>query len=322
MQTLEFTRALGKIVDGLKISQLTALMAPWITPTGNSVIDAPQKNQFAALLFDSNAAYRRLADDASTRRILESLNIGQFYEPSRLAAMLNAITSAPNAQQIYANWQHFANFYSFSELLQSLARLQNAATQLLEKEKIGEVNPSDEILELELIEYADEVGISPKRLQIFASSITNLHDHIARVLGIENDKVILRYFDSGSGLLVGIECAKAIVETLSVLLKEWWERLVYGRYESFEKKMNALSKSVAFADTVQQSVDKGTITGEVGENLKLRVFREVENLTGIGAIIPIPENATVDHRQLLTEARNTKLLSDGTSSEFEEPTQG
>jgi hypothetical protein len=319
MQALEFTRALRKIVEGLKISQLTGLMAPWITTGGNAAIDASQRNQFAALLFESNAAYRRLSEGTATRRILESLGVGNFYEPSRLVAMLNAVATAPNVQQIYSNWQSFAHFYSFSELLQSLARLESAASQLLEKDKIGAVNPSDGILELELIEYADEVGISPRRLQVFASSVTNLHEHIARVLGIDNDKVRFRYFDSGSGVRVGIECAKAIVETMSLLLRDWWDRIVYWRYESFDKKIGALSKSVAFADTVQQAVNKGTITQEVGENLKVRVFREAENLTRIGAILPISENATIDHRQLLTEVRNTKLLSDGGGSDVGEP---
>jgi hypothetical protein len=320
MQTLEFTKALKRIVEGLKIPELTALMAPWINPRTNAAPIGPnEKNQLAALLFESNAGYRRLSEETNTRRILESVGVGQFYEPSRLAAMLNAVTSAQNTQQIYNNWQNFAHFYSFSELVQSLARLERAASQLLEKEKIGNVNPSDGILELELVEYSDEVGISPRRLQVFALSVSNLHDHIARVLGIEGDKVTFKYFDSGSGLLVGIECGKAIIQALTGLLKDWWERIVYWRYENFDKKIGALSKSVAFADTVQQAVDKGTITAEVGENMKVRVFREVENLTRIGAIIPISENATIDRRQLLTEVRNTKLLTDGTSAQAEEP---
>jgi hypothetical protein len=196
--------------------------------------------------------------------------------------------------------------------------MQVAARQLLSEEKVGQLNPSEGIVELELIEYADEVGTSPKRLEMFIKSITKLHMVLALLFDLKEDRLIFKYFDSGSGMLVGIKCAVKIATGLSALLSQWWDRIVFHRYETHEKKIEAFAKTLDIVDTIHQKVEKGVITAEVGENWKIRMFREVETLTEIGAIIPLKE-ATIDQRQLLTEIRNTKLLGSGDASEESGP---
>ena len=72
----------------------------------------------------------------------------------------------------------------------------STSRELLENEKIGQVDASQGILELELIEYTDEEGIAPKRLEVFISCVTRLHADVAIILGIQTgDKFTFKYFD-------------------------------------------------------------------------------------------------------------------------------
>jgi len=131
---------------------------------------------------------------------------------------------------------------------------------------------------------------------------------IVLVHGLEGDRLTFKYFDSGSGFLVAIAAAKTIIDSMNALLSQWWDKMRFWRYDTFDKKMEAISKSLTIVETVHEAVVKGLIPAETGENLKLRILREVNKLTEIGATIPLGDEATIDQRQLLTEMRNTKLL--------------
>jgi hypothetical protein len=185
MQALEFTRALREIKEELRVADLTALLQPWIAPGSNAAVDDGTKNRFADLLFTSNSGYRKLLGRTATRRILENLQVEQFYEPSRLRSMLSNLSSVSHAHQIINNQGMFAQFYSFAELLRSFLRMETTARQLLEDEKIGPVDASHGIVELELIEYADEESTSPARLEIFVSGIEELHTNLTLLYGLQ-----------------------------------------------------------------------------------------------------------------------------------------
>jgi|SRR5579864_579888 len=314
MQALEFTRALQEIVRELKIQELLEILKDWSTMFGNAnQIPDDRKNEFAKLLLNSNAAYERLARRAETREIMEQLHVVDLYVPSRVRVMLGSLGTVANSQQIFQNAALFAQFYSFAEQLRALLRINSTSHQLLEEAKFGRLPKEDKMLELELIEYPDEVGISPKRLQIFVTSISKLHEIFAILLDIKGDTLTFKYFDSGSGFLIGIAAAAPIIIALGTLLNQYWDKIRFYRYDSFEKKVEAVSKTLEVTDTIQQKVDKGLLPAEVGKNFTIRMFQELETLVEIGAMVPL-KDATIDQRQLLTEIRNTKLLS-GTVAE-------
>jgi len=316
MQTLEFTRALKEIVEELRIAPLVKLLEEWTTPGGqNTAIASDKKQLFSALLFKSNAGYELLLRQPNTRQILEKMQVSQLYQPSRTLVMLSQLHNSPNTHNISANAEAFPAFYSLVAQLRTLQQLELTCRELLEDAKRGNLQPTEGIMEISLIEYSDEVGISPRRLRIFVSTITDLHEHLSRIHGHETDKITFKYFDSGSGFTIGVQGGKEVIEAMNTLLTQWWEKFRFWRYDTFEKKMEGVSKGLAIVETLQQAIEKGTITPEVGENLKLRIFREVETLTGIGATIPLGEKTSVDQLQLLTEMRNTKLLGSGNASE-------
>lgn len=311
MQALEFTRALKEIVRDLKVKELLDIAQPWTASGNNNTIQDQTKNLFAQLILNSNAAYEQLVKRGDIRQIFGGLNLAALYEPSRIRALLGSLGGLSNTNQLHANAPLFAQFYSFTEQLRSLTMIESTSRQLLEEAKLQSLPPDEGILELELIEYPDEVGISPRRLEVFISSITTLHMNMAILLDLKEDTLMFKYFDSGSGVLIGIAAAKGIIQAINTLLNQWWDRIRFYRYDSYDKKVEAISKTLEIVDTIQQKVDKGVITSEVGENLKVRMLREVDTLTGIGAMVPL-KDATIDQRQLLTEIRNTKLLSSGT----------
>jgi hypothetical protein len=321
MQTLEFVEALKRIVRELKVVELTSLIRPWVvTPNVNVSFDEPLKDSFVRLLFESYAGYQQLTQVADTRRILQEMDVVRFYETGRLRQMTTSVASAPQLASLVQGQQAvYAMIVAFSAQLEAFLKIQATTEKLLEKEKIGQVPANESIVELELIEYSDEEGFSPKRVQILSESVRELHTNLAILYKSESQRIIFKYFDSGSGLLLGIQCAKEIAETISRLFSQWWERIVFFRYDSFDKKVAAANKSLSFAESVEDSIVKGVITKEEGENLKHRVFQQMEKLTGIGVTVPITAAASINQQQLLTEVRNTKLLTDGSSREEKAP---
>jgi hypothetical protein len=189
--------------------------------------------------------------------------------------------------------------------------VQAASHHLLEEEKVGKLADSEGIVQIELIEYKDETGVSAPRLKVFVSTVIELHLCLAYIFGLKQDKLTFRYLDSGSKFTVAAECAKTVAETMVLLLSAFWDKFRFWNHDSFNKNVEAASKALIFAEQVQQQIDKKVITQEEGQNFKKRAFAAVEKLTGIGASIPLPDELTIDRRKLLEEKRDTKLLGSG-----------
>ena len=95
----------------------------------------------------------------------------------------------------------------------------------------------------------------------------------------------------------------------------------FWRFDTYDKRIEAVAKTLTVVEMVRQKVDTKAITVEEGENLKVRILQELEKLTSIGATIPLGDSATIDQRQLLTEMRNTKLLGSGSPTEPTPPSE-
>jgi hypothetical protein len=315
MQTLEFTRALKEIAAELRTKQIVDTIQSWLAtqfaPNSPPPLTEPVKDSFSELLISSRSAYDRLSALPTTRKILGGLEVKEFYDPGRMRQLIHSLSTAQNLGQVKA----LPEVHAYLEKFKSLQRFAATCDQLLEAEKIGTLAPNEGIVQVELITYADEDGLSPLRLEKFIPAIVELHTDLAIVLGVPNNTLTFKYFDSGSGLLMGIQCAKEIAEALNTLLTQWWDKIRFWRFDTFEKRMEAISSGLAVAETVHEAVNKGTITEEEGRNLKLRILRRVDDLVGLGATVPLGDNATVDQKQLLTEMRNTKLLVSGEPTE-------
>jgi hypothetical protein len=319
MKALDFVEGLKEIFEGLEIDQLLSLANRWLAGAtanppapnqphpGQQPLSDKDKNLFSELVFKSHAGYFSLLRSETTRKILEGLNVKEFYEPSLLRVLVANVSTFQQLQQL----RQLPELFSFFEKLKSLRAVYATSKNLLEAEKLGTIEATKGIVELELIEYADEEGVSEKRMAVFVSTVAEVHMSLAIVLGTPTDALTFKYLDSGSSFLFALQCLKPIAETLNTLLNQWWDKFRFWRFDTFEKRMAAIEEGLAVADTVRQAIEKGTITQEEGKNLKLRILRGVDNLVGIGATVPLGGDATVDERQLLTEMRNTKLLGSG-----------
>src|ERR1035441_4925981 len=314
MQSLEFTRGLQEIVKELKIRDLTALLQRWLK---ENVINMDEQNKdcFASLLFDSHAGYDRLFSVEATRKILLGLSVQELYESSRMRRLLYLVSNAPQTTNIRT-----PEMYDFFETLRSFLKMETTSTNLLETEKVGRVEPSNGILELQLIDY-DGSGIEPARLLRVISVLTRLHMNLARVLGVQDSKLRLKYFDSGSDVMMAVEGAKAVIESMGNLFLQFWDKVKFRHHDTFERDIEALSKGLEFVAKVHEAVENQAITEEEAKILKTRVFREVDQLIGLGVTLPL-RNSTVDQRQLLIEKRDTKLLGTGMQSENEDDNGG
>jgi hypothetical protein len=202
----------------------------------------------------------------------------------------------------------------FFEALKSLQQLGVTCSNLLEKEKIGEIGPTDAVFELEIVSY-DTKGIEPGRLSRIIFTLTNLYTNLAHVLGVQDTNFTFKYFDSGSGLRVGIEGVDKVIESINTLLLQWWDKIRFRDFDTFDKRLEAVSKSLTVMTTVQESVKNGVINAETGENLKRRICQGADRLIGLGAALPVKKDAEIDEEQLLIEKRDVKLLGTGQPSD-------
>jgi hypothetical protein len=310
MQTLEFTRALKEIVEKMRVNELIATLGKWLAspaqPNQNPPLTDQDKSQFSALVFDSYAGYASLLSSERTRRILEGLDVKDFYDPNRLRILVSAISGFAQMAQVRA----LAEAHAFFEKLRSLQKLEVTCLALLETEKVGKVEPEDGIVALELVDY-DGKGIEPERLKLLAATVRQLHTNLARIHGIEGDQLRFKYFDSGSPVLIGIQCAKEIAESINKAMLEWWDKIRFAPFEKFDRKMESMSKGMGVMETVKQKVESKVFDEETGKILARHVLKELNTLVGIGATVPLEADATVDQRGLLLAKRDVKLLESG-----------
>ncbi len=312
MQALQYTRALKRIVQDMKVVELLKLLDP-LLGTANVAIAEGQKQLFAQLLFGSRAAYERLAEDPTAKKIMRSLDVGSVYDPTRLSNLMVSFKSTPNSATIWTS-----EFFRFHALLGSLRNLDKSCSELLEKEKLEPAKSPEDVLELQLIDY-DGLGIEPIRLTRFVTNLIKLHANVARILGVTEDLRLI-YFDSGSALLIGVLCAKTVMDAIKTLLDEWWDKIRFRQLDTFERKMEAVSKGLTVLETVKHSVESHVINADEGRILTTRVLREVDQLIGLGASLPVSDDVEkIDHVQLLLQKRDIKLLGSGPTNEETEP---
>ena len=318
MQTLEYVRALKKIVEHMRVPELIQLLEPLMLPTSTAQVPQGQKDQFASLLFSSRAGYERLMEDSQIAKILTSLEVGSVYDSARLGRLVSIFNAIQNVSQMWGTPAHTVEVFSFYDQLKALKAIEKSCSELLGNEKLGSATPG-EFLELQLLDY-DGTGIEASRLEQFISGISQLHTDFALIFNVRSDKLRFLYFDSGSDLIVAIQCAKPILDSIKAIFGEWWEKVRFRSFDTFDRKLDAVAKSLTVIGTVHDAVTKNIIDQGTGDVLKTRILREVDDLIGIGVSLPIHSGTeTIDHRKLLVEMRDTKLLGSGGPSNSDVP---
>lgn len=311
MQTIQFTRALKRIVEELRARELLELLDPILTMGSTININEGTKNSFSALLFESRVGFYELSKDPQATRILASLKIDQLYAPPLLMRLMTTFSNTGSAGQILANAIWFAEFINFFNMLKWLVAMGRTCSDLLETEKLGESGPEEQIVEMEIIDY-DGTGIDPGRVEQFVSTLLELHTDLSLVFGVTDSRIKLMYVDSGSSFLFGVKIAKAIAQHLLVLFKEFWEKIKYRRFEEFDREVDSLSKGLTFVATLQEQVGKSVIDDETARILKQKVLNDMTTLIGLGVMLPTDEaGEIVDQKKLLAEKRGVKLLGSG-----------
>ena len=318
MQTLEFTRALSEIVTELKIREVYGLMNIWLIapftapPNPNQPHQHPvpeeQKKMFASLLFESHAGYDRLSRIDSPGKILAGMDVKELYEPVRLARMMNLVSNSAYMEQLRGS--NNPEVFDFFETLKAFIRLEKTCKTLLEKEKIGRVEPTDSILEVQLTDYEGR-GIEPERLSAAFSALSELQMNVTRLLRIADHRLMVKYLDSGTDVKIGLEGVKEAIDAVRDLFLQFWDKIRFRDQDTFEKDIEALSKGLEFLEKTKGAVDSGAITAEEAGNLKARVFKGVNDLVGLGVTLPLKGETAAEERRRLIERRNTKLLTAG-----------
>jgi hypothetical protein len=323
MQTLVFTKALTQIVADLKVRELLVILDKWLgklpyVPPGSqqqqqqmsASLNDQDKQQYSSLILDSHAGYDRLSRIETTQKILQRLEANELYDPGRLTRLFVVVSGSINLGQVRAN----PEMYDLYETFKALSRIEITSRTLLEKEKIGEVLPTEGTIALQVIDY-DGHGIEPRRLELIISILVKLHTDLARLLDEAESKLRLAYFDSGSDLVIGITAATGLITALGTLLMRFWDKYKFLKNETFSKDLESLTQGLDFLGKVSDSVEKKKITDEEAKILTTQVFRGINELYGLGASTPLSDTEAISQRQLLMEKRNVKLLGNGGTPE-------
>jgi hypothetical protein len=320
MQTLDFTRALTDIVAELKVRELFLLLQGWLitvppNPQPNfqqTPVQDNQKTSFTSLLFESHAGYDRLMRAETTRKILEGMEAKQLYEPGRLGRLMQLVSNSTQLGQLRGSQN--PEIFDFYETLGAFLKMEKTCRDLLEKEKIGEVPGTDKIVELQLADYEGK-GIEPERLSAAFTEMAELQMNIARLLRIADHRLTVKYLDSGTDVKIGLEGVGEAIDAMHNLFLQFWDKMRFRDQDTFEKDIEALSKALEFLAKTKDAVDSGAITKEEADNLKVRVFKGVNDLIGLGVTLPLKGEAAAAERKQLTERRSTKLLTTGADAQ-------
>lgn len=323
MQTLDFTRALTEIVAELKIKELHTLMQGWLLdplkPIANQaanqhLIPEDQKKTFASLLFNSHAGFDRLSRIDLTSRILNGMDARELYEPARLARIMNLVSSVQLMEQLRGSGN--AELFDFFETLKAFLRMEVTCRTLLQDEKVGKVEPSDSLLELQLTDY-DEGGVAPVRVAAVFSTLAKLQMNMARLLGAADNRLMVKYLDSGSDFKFGVEGLKEPIDAIRDLILSIWDRIKYRDQDTFERNMQAITAGLDLLEKTKQAVESKAVTQEEADILKELVLREANDLIGLGVSPPLKGPAADEERKRLISKRSTKLLTSGDASPAE-----
>jgi hypothetical protein len=300
-----------QIVEELKASELIPFIGSLVARGGNSGITDQMRDTFSTLVMASRVGFSRLNENPSTKIVMDSLKITELYAPERLGRLIRFLGAVPSTNNLQANADLFAEFYTFYAGLSWLAQIKNASVELLEAGKLASVSSENPVLELRLLDY-DNTGVAVERLRQFFASMHELHTQLTILLKIGDSHLQVIYFDSGTDVYAGFQCAKAALDIMRGLFSEFWEKFKYSSLRDFDRKIDSLSKGLSFVGAVKEQVDKGAVDEETARNLTHRVLSEMTTLVGIGASLPPEDNLqTVDQRQVLIEMRGAKLLGTG-----------
>jgi hypothetical protein len=256
----------------------------------------------------SQVGLSRLSADPNTKAVIESLKVNEIYAPERLGRLIRYLGAVPATANLVANAEIFPEFYSLYSALSWLSQVTNASEALLEAGKLAPVSPENPVLELRLLDY-DDTGIDPLRVIQFFASMNELHSQLIMLFKVGDSRLRVIYFDSGTDVYVGFQCAKAALDIMRGLFGEFWEKFKYSSFKDFDKKIESLSKGLAFVGAVKEQVDRGAVDEETARNLTFRVLSEMTTPVGVGAALP-PEDGfqKTDQRRVLMEMRGAKLL--------------
>jgi len=284
MQTLDFTNALNEIAEQLLLKDLLATIEPFLQ-RAQVPITSDQKKHFTRLLIKSNAAYQFLLKQESTRAVLDKSQLGELLEDARMSELINTLHGVPNTQHMWNNLELYREFYHVTELIKSFLRMQTTAKELLETPKIGKLPENESLIEVELMEEAEDHGVAPERVQILVSALIETHTVMAKLYGVTDDKLTFRYFDSGTNVAAGASCATAIAEAMKAFFSlalsvRFWNQ------ETFDRRILSFSNALDLAKKIDQNVADGVMTPEEGQHCKTTLFEQAQKVTRIGAAIP------------------------------------
>jgi hypothetical protein len=321
MQTLEFTSALTEIVADLKMRELDGLLKVWFVDPLNALsnqqqhhpIPPDQKKNFSSYLFESFAGYDRLSREKSTAKILQFMEAKELYEAGRLTRIINLITNTSSMEQIRSSGGNL-ELIDFFETLKAFIRAETTCRTLLRDEKIGKVDSADSLLELQVTDY-DEEGVEPGRMSAIFLILAKLQMNIARLLGAANDRLIVKYLDSGSEFKIGLEGLKEPIDALRELIHSVWDRIKYSDQDTFERNMHSITAGLDLLEKTKQRVESCAITQEEADNLRERVLRDANDLIGLGVSPPLKGPSADEERKRLIGKRSTKLLTAGSDTQ-------
>ncbi len=159
--------------------------------------------------------------------------------------------------------------------------------------------------------------MAPARVAAAFSTLAKLQMNMARLLGAADNRLMVKYLDSGSDFKFGVEGLKEPIDAIRDLIHSVWDRIKYRDQDTFERNMQAITAGLDLLEKTKQAVESKAVTQEEADILKELVLREANDLIGLGVSPPLKGPAADEERKRLISKRSTKLLTTGDAAPIE-----
>lgn len=319
MQKLDLRNSLNQLIIGLKSQEI-------VTFLNQTKIN---KNELLRLVVESKAGFDQALTDKDKARVIAEFEADKIYNTNIYSTILAHISNAPNdSRPVFFSNNQLNDLYSFQKTLISTFRLIDKL--LLSNRDIFDDSNSfnPEVAERNgnlILQIVDDDNIDLSNFDIVIQSIKRLIETVYLIYDkIDNEQFDLHpkitLIDSGSDISIGIKIPEKAVNTITDILKQFWDLVVNNKFYRQGQKIKALDNSLEILLKIKKAKDEKIIDAESAEIFKKGIIENTEKIvlknTMTKKILMEKRNST--NRNLMIEKGKLYQLGQGKKKEDNE----
>ena len=312
MQKLDLRNSLNQLIIGLKSKEI-------VTFLNQTKIN---KNELLRLVVESKAGFDQAIIDKDKAKVIAEFEADKIYNTNIFSTILAHISNASNDNRpTFFNSNQLNDLYSFQKTLIS-------TFQLIDKLLISNRDIFDDsnsfnpdIAEKNgnlILQIVDDGYIDLSNFELVIQSIKELietvyliYEKIDKETFDLHPKITL--IDSGSDISIGIKIPEKAVNTITEILKQFWDLVVNNKFYRQEQKIKALDNSLEILVKIKKAKEEKIIDAESAEIFRKGILENTEKIVLKNTMTKkiLMEKRNSSNRNLMIEKGKMYQLSEG-----------